>query len=372
MKAWILLPTSIILSIIVIDNSLLIGQASNSTKVVPPKTSEDFTNQDRVLIKLTPSGTTAQADVSPKNIKVKVGTTVVWENMLPEKIYVQSKPDENHYEGELLNGTYFFPGESREEKLNKIGNFIYDGSNGFGSYYVRGTINVVQEATEEKKIPTETIGNRSANYDASNDSSLSNSIEMENQSNQLRQASPTETVGWQTYEDGDNHYKIQYPQGWRAEEPKSPLSGYYPEDSPMMKRFREMHIDIKSEDDPGTSVSVEVKNASRTLDPATLKVKSLPLEHFANELIRGLTTVKSEPTVIRNEAITFNGDPAWRVDYIWNFMGIQGLYNIHIFVIKDSKLYEIDFTTPPLKVEETRTVGEKIIQTFQFTNNTTP
>ena len=114
-----------------------------------------LTSQDRVLIKLTPSGTTATGNVSPKNIKVKAGTTVVWQNMLPEKVYVQSKPDENHYEGELLNGTYIFPGESREEKLNEVGTFIYDGSNGFGSYYVRGTITVVNETTPQKKIPIE-------------------------------------------------------------------------------------------------------------------------------------------------------------------------------------------------------------------------
>jgi hypothetical protein len=137
-----------------------VGQASNSTKILPPKSSEDLTHQERVVIKLTPSGTTAEGNVSPKNVKVKVGTTVVWENMLPEKVYVQSKPDENHYEGELLNGSYFFPGESREEKLDKIGTFIYDGSNGFGSYYVRGAITVVENATEEKTVPIESIDNR--------------------------------------------------------------------------------------------------------------------------------------------------------------------------------------------------------------------
>jgi hypothetical protein len=160
LKAWILLFISIPLAIALIDNSLLVAQASNSTKILPPKSSEDFTHQDRVIIKLTPSGTTAEGNVSPKNVKVKVGTTVVWENMLPEKVYVQSKPDENHYQGELLNGSYFFPGESREEKLNKNGTFIYDGSNGFGSYYVRGTITVVENATEEITAPIENFDNQ--------------------------------------------------------------------------------------------------------------------------------------------------------------------------------------------------------------------
>jgi len=168
LKSWILLSILIPLAIALVDSSLLVGQASNSTKILPPKLSEDLTDQERVVIKLTPSGTTAEGNVSPKNIKVKAGTTVVWQNMLPEKVFVQSKPDENHYEGELLNGSYFFPDESREEKLNKIGSFIYDGSNGYGSYYVRGTITVVEEATEKKKIPIEIVKNQSANSDTGN------------------------------------------------------------------------------------------------------------------------------------------------------------------------------------------------------------
>ena len=168
---------SILLVIALIDNSLLVGQASNSTKILPPQLSEDLTDQDTVIIKLTPSGTTANGNVSPKNIKIKPGTTVVWQNMLPEKVYVQSKPDESHYEGELLNGSYFFPGESREEKLNKTGTFTYDGSNGFGSYYVRGTITVVENATKEKTVPIEIIGNQSAINDRYRYNNLGISLE---------------------------------------------------------------------------------------------------------------------------------------------------------------------------------------------------
>jgi hypothetical protein len=182
---------SILLAIALIDNSLLVGQASNSTKITPPKKSKDLTSEDRVLIKLTPSGTTAKGNVSPKNIKVKAGTTVVWQNMLPEKVYVQSKPDENHYEGELLNASYIFPGESREEKLNQVGTFIYDGSNGFGSYYVRGAIIVVEEPTEEQKIPIETIQNQTANYDVSQ-------IKWRNFTNDLEQFSVEYPSHWQT------------------------------------------------------------------------------------------------------------------------------------------------------------------------------
>jgi hypothetical protein len=168
---------SILLVIALVYNSPLVGLAPNSTKILAPQLSEDLTDQDTVIIKLTPSGTTANGNVSPKNIKIKPGTTVVWQNMLPEKVYVQSKPDESHYEGELLNGSYFFPGESREEKLNKTGTFSYDGSNGFGSYYVRGTITVVENATKEKTVPIEIIGNQSAINDRYRYNNLGISLE---------------------------------------------------------------------------------------------------------------------------------------------------------------------------------------------------
>ena len=191
MKTWIFLSISILLAIALIDNSLLVGQASNSTKITPPKKSKDLTSEDRVVIKLTESGTPEEGNVSPKNIKVKVGTTVVWQNMLPEKVYLQSKPDENHYEGELLNASYVFPGESRVEKLDDVGTFIYDGSNGFGSYYVRGAITVVDETAEENKIPIDTVQNQSGNYDVSQ-------IKWRNFTNDLEQFSVEYPSQWQT------------------------------------------------------------------------------------------------------------------------------------------------------------------------------
>jgi len=92
LKTWILLQVSVLLIVALVYNGLLVGQASNSTKITTPKKSKDLTSEDRVLIKLTPSGTTAEGKVTPKNIKVKAGTTVVWQSTLPEKVYVQSKP----------------------------------------------------------------------------------------------------------------------------------------------------------------------------------------------------------------------------------------------------------------------------------------
>src|SRR5688500_11055141 len=150
-----------------IVNVFLVSHPSNSTKIETTKNSKDLTSEDRVTIKLTESQSTAEAKVNPKNIKVNVGTTVVWESNLPEKVFVQSKPDENHYVGELLNQSFIFPGESYQVILNEPATFTYDGSNGFGSYYVRGTITVVNETQVPQEIPIETIQNQSGKYDVS-------------------------------------------------------------------------------------------------------------------------------------------------------------------------------------------------------------
>jgi hypothetical protein len=74
--------------------------------------------------------------------------------------------------------------------------------------------------------------------------------------------------------------------------------------------------------------------------------------------------------VLKDEAITLNGEPAWSLQFIVNSYGSQLSYGSVIYVLKEKALFEIDFTTPPLMVPEMRPVGEKIIQSFQFTNST--
>ena len=104
---------------------------------------------------------------------------------------------------------------------------------------------------------------------------------------------------------------------------------------------------------------MHVNNESKTLNPTTLQVESIPLKQYADAEIQGMTSVKGTPNVLKNEGITFNGQPAWRVDYIRNYLGAQLSYNIHIFVTKDGRLYDISYTTSPLKVPEMRPIGEK-------------
>ena len=54
--------------------------------------------------------------------------------------------------------------------------------------------------------------------------------------------------------------------------------------------------------------------------------------------------------MIKNQATHFKGLPAWEVEYISNYAGIQTLYGHSIFVVKDGKLFDIGFTTAPLLV----------------------
>ena len=168
-----------------------------------------------------------------------------------------------------------------------------------------------------------------------------------------------ESVGWQTYEDSKYGYKIQYPQEWKF------VKG-------LFSISTDFSVSPDSEDVSAveTLANVHVNNESKTLNPTTLQVESIPLKQYADAEIQEMTSIKGTPNVLKNEGITFNGQPAWRLEYIHNYLGAQLSYNIHIFVAKDGRLYDISYTTPPLKVPEMRPIGEKIIQTFQFTNNT--
>lgn len=194
-----------------------------------------------------------------------------------------------------------------------------------------------------------------------NDSS--STIQTENKSEQLNQSATNEVVGWQTYEDGKNGYKIQYPQEWKKDEPAFPMV------------TQKGSFAITADDDPTKSlkdslVNVYVTDASRTLDPGTLKIQSIPLERYANQQIAEVSSPKGEPNILKNEAVTLNGQPAWQLDYINNYLGTQLSYESHIFVTNGEKVYDISLWLNPFKVEEMRPVGEKILQTFQLTNNT--
>ena len=248
---------SVLLVILLIDNSLLVGQASNSTKITPKK-SKDLTSQDSVLIKLTESGSPAEAKVNPKNIKVNVGTTVVWESHLPEKVYVQSKPDENHYVGELLNQHYIFPGESYQVKLNDPATFIYDGSNGFGSYYVRGTITVVNETKAEQEIPIETIQNQSGKYDVSQ-------------------------MQWSEFTNDLGQFSVEYPKLWKVEignrfTGSPPLTAENSNGGSLIPSWIQINVFDSDEKTAQKWAQAEKKNAvdgeknTKLIDPVTCEV----------------------------------------------------------------------------------------------------
>ena len=168
------------------------------------------------------------------------------------------------------------------------------------------------------------------------------SIQTENDTDQLGQAASIETVGWHTYQDSQYGFKIQYPQEWRIDEDYSttlikPLVALIPgnESSNILDR---------------TEVTVRTKpiEDTRTLDPETLQVKEIPysLEGHANSYIMSFS---GNLKILKNEAITLNGEPAWSLQFILNSYGSQLSYGSVIYMIKDKELFEIDFTTPPFR-----------------------
>jgi hypothetical protein len=262
------------------NNSFLFGQETNSSEIISPKLREDLTHQDTVLIKLTPSGTTAEADVSPKNIKVKAGTTVIWENMLPEKVYVQSKPDENHVEGELLNGSYFFPGESREKKLDEIGTFIYDGSNGFGSYYVRGSIEVVEEAPKDGTILVETSKNLIPNSTTSN---VSNKQEQQ----LLFHSETSELNEVQSYSNNKLGITLKHPIDWKMANLKNGIQ--------LVKAENEIYVEVRK----------------HNLDSI-----AVPLQRYVSDYIKERSSIREDFKLLNLTETTISGNlPAFKAIY---------------------------------------------------------
>jgi hypothetical protein len=101
-------------------------------------------------------------------------------------------------------------------------------------------------------------------------------------------------------------------------------------------------------------------------------VTSLPPEHYAQAFIQTMTGLTEGSTLdtLKNEATTVSGLPAWQVEYISGYQGMQTSYGKNFYVVKDGKMFEIAFMTDPLEVPETRPIGEKIMNSFQFINDT--
>jgi hypothetical protein len=85
--------------------------------------------------------------------------------------------------------------------------------------------------------------------------------------------------------------------------------------------------------------------------PETLQVKEIPypLEDHVKTYIMSFS---GNLEILKNEAVTLNGEQAWSLQFILNSYGSQLSYGSSIYVIKDKELFEINFLTPPLKVPE--------------------
>jgi PsbP len=71
---------------------------------------------------------------------------------------------------------------------------------------------------------------------------------------------------------------------------------------------------------------------------------------------------------LKNNTIKISGENASRVHYVESYGGEQKVFTIFIFVVKDDKVYELNFYTgEPLKVPETLPIAEKIFKSFRFT-----
>jgi hypothetical protein len=102
-----------------IFNGFGVANSSNSTRITAPSHSKDLTSEQSVTIKIRPGEGQGEAALSPKNIKVNAGTTVVWQNLVEDKVFLQSEADSEHLKGQAINAPYIYPGETYEQKMDQ-------------------------------------------------------------------------------------------------------------------------------------------------------------------------------------------------------------------------------------------------------------
>lgn len=175
----------------------------------------------------------------------------------------------------------------------------------------------------------------------------------------------TQQLQWLPYEDPVNGIRIQIPSNWQIGQ------------SDKIVEFR-LPSTTKPSFGSGpaldASLSISMQSVGSYHDTNTSQVKAASLQDYVtvkkNEISSSSTPtggidyrleyLKDYPTII-------DRNPAWKIEYMSYFLGRQGLYNIETYVIKDNILYTLEFWSDPLKVPETLSIAQQIIDSFQIT-----
>jgi hypothetical protein len=122
--------------------------------------------------------------------------------------------------------------------------------------------------------------------------------------------------------------------------------------------------------------------AESSLDTETMQLKNATLEDFVagkkSEIASlafpsgELAELDFQKQLIRDNKTTVGGLPAWKIESMDSILGRQGTYHINTFVMKDGRLFDLEFTTDSLKAPEMIPINQRMIDSFRVTTPLVP
>jgi hypothetical protein len=184
---------------------------------------------------------------------------------------------------------------------------------------------------------------------------------------------------WVTYENPYFGISIQHPPNWEVKSSNT-------DNSPPPPGFAKEIVELSSAPAPDTNdtsgLKIQTAIAESSLDTETMQLKNATLEDFVegkkSEIISlaipsgELAKLDFQKQLIRDNKTTVGGLPAWKIESIDSILGRQGTYHINTFVMKDGRLFDLEFTTDSLKAPEMIPINQRMIDSFRVTTPPAP
>ena len=181
-----------------------------------------------------------------------------------------------------------------------------------------------------------------------------------------------------TYQSQYYGFKIKYPPDWHVKQNYMTAQGVKSNNENPTLAFG--NVEFSSNGALG-HLAITLLSVGRYLDVNDLKIKSITPHDFVSNALDYMTKNNNDPTriseykPIRNMAVSIGVDhyPAWRLDYINSGVGaLPKPYVIDIYtVIGDKEAFKFEFDSDQLLVPTYLPIVQKMIDSFQFTANTT-
>jgi hypothetical protein len=103
-----------------------------------------------------------------------------------------------------------------------------------------------------------------------------------------------------------------------------------------------------------------------------MKVKSNTLQDYVKGKINEINSMQNVGNLgltemyVRDSPIKISGLPAWRIEFTSSFGGVTSLYSSTNLLIKDNRLFTLEFHGDPLKAPETLPIAQKMIDSFEI------